>query len=264
MNNFNYKEYEILAKEESAPDIFTFKITSKLQFKPGQFIQASLPHIGESTFAPCSDPTQKDFFELCIRGCGSTTSMMTKLLPGDTLKIRGPYGNGWPLKNLKSKDIIMIAGGMGLIPLRPLILQIMKNRDDYGKIQLIGGFRTIDHILFKDDLEKWSKKISIDFYIENMGSNSKYKKGLVTEPLQNNKFNIKKSIVLICGPEIMVPFCNDTLLSRGFKENQIYISYERRMECGIGVCQHCNIGRYLTCQDGPIFRYDQIKTEIGK
>lgn len=264
MNNFDYRNYEILAKEEIAPTIFLYKISGRLQFHPGQFIQAAIPHIGESTFAPCSDLTQKDFFELCIRGCGSTTNMITKLLPGDNLKVRGPYGNGWPIEKLKGKDIIMVAGGMGLIPLRPFIYEIMKNRDKYGKIHLIGGFRTIDHILFKDDLAKWDKQISINFYLENLIGRSIYKKGLVTEPLQKEKFNVAKSVILMCGPEVMIPFCIETLVGRGFKEKQIYISYERRMECGIGVCQHCNIGRYLTCQDGPVFRYDQIKTELAK
>jgi NAD(P)H-flavin reductase len=264
MNNFDYKEYEILTKEEAAPSIFTFKISGKLQFKPGQFVQAAIPHIGESTFAPCSNPSQKDSFELCIRGCGSTTSAMAKLLPGDNLRVRGPYGNGWPTEKLKGKDIIMVAGGMGIIPLRPLIKEIIAHRGSYGKIHLIGGFRTVDHILFKDEIKKWKKYISINLYIENIANDPAYKKGLITEPLQHEKFNINSSIVLICGPEIMVPFCINTLLDRGFKENQIYISYERRMECGIGVCQHCNIGQYLTCKDGPVFRYDQIKTELSK
>lgn len=262
MNNFETKKYEIIAKENSAPSIITFTISGNLGFRPGQFVQVRLPHIGESTFVPCSDPQIKDYFELSIRGCGSTTNELVKLLPGETLDIRGPYGNGWPIAQLKGKDIILIAGGMGLIPLRPLLFQLLRNKAGYGRISLFGGFRTSEHVLFRHDLEKWSKKISVNIYAEQTSRDPLCKKGLITEPLKESKFNIKKSVVLICGPEIMVPFVLDALSDQGFRDNQIYLSYERRTECGIGVCQHCNIGKYLVCKDGPVFRFDKIKTEL--
>lgn len=264
MNSFDTKEYEIISKHESAPAIFTFRLAGSLGFRPGQFVQVKLPHIGEAPFVPCSDPKEKNFFELSIRGCGSKTNELVKLLPGDTLKIRGPYGNGWPIDKLEARDIILIAGGMGLIPLRPLIFELLRSKTNYGKISLFGGFRTSEHLLFRDDLEKWSKRISLNIYTEQASRDPLCKKGLITEPLLEGKFNVKNSIILICGPEIMLPFVTEVLLDKGIKENQIYLSYERRMECGIGVCQHCNIGKYLVCQDGPVFRFDKISPELNK
>jgi NAD(P)H-flavin reductase len=258
------KEYEILTKDYMAPTIFNFKLNGRLSFQPGQFVQASIPHIGEATFAPCSNPDQKDSFELCIRGCGSTTDALISLLPGDKIKVRGPFGNGWPIEKLKKQDIIMIAGGMGLIPLRPLLYRILKERRKYGRVFLFGGFRTQEHVLFKDDLRDWDKKVSLNIYLEQLTKDTFYKQGLITEPLKEAKFNTKKSLILICGPEIMIPFVLDVLSNKGFRDDQIFISYERRMECGIGICQHCNVGKYLVCKDGPVFRYDQIRPEVNK
>lgn len=264
MHNFEYKEYEILSKKELGPALFQFVLSGNLNFRPGQFVQASIPHIGEATFVPCSDPEEKDSFELCIHGCGATTNKMIELLPSDTMQIRGPYGNGWPIEKLVGKDIVLIAGGLGLIPLRPLITLLLENKKKYGKITLFGGFRTSDHVLFKDEIEKWQKNMDINIYVEHHPDNPFYKKGLITEPIEEAKFDIKKSVVLICGPEIMVPFVTEALSTHNINDNQIYISYERRMECGIGICQHCNIGRYLVCKDGPVFRYDMIKGELSK
>jgi len=263
-NNFNTKKYEIITKEKTGPAIYNFVLSGQLNFSPGQFIQAGIPHIGEATFAPCSDPDQKNSFELCVRGCGSTTDAITKLLPEDFLNIRGPYGNGWPIEKLKKKDIILVAGGMGLIPLRPLIFKLLKNKRSFNKISLFGGFRTKEHVLFEADLVKWKKSIDINIYLEQLTNDSFYNHGLITEPLEKMKINTKKSIALICGPEVMVPFVTKALSERGLPDDQIYLSYERRMECGIGICQHCSIGKYLVCKDGPVFRYDQIKEELGK
>jgi len=267
MNNlgFEYSEYKIIQKSELAPDTFLFRLKGKIDFIPGQFIQAAIDHFGEATFAICSDPAEKRFFELCIRGCGSTTNAFINLLPGDSIKLRGPYGNGWPLKNLQGQDIVLVAGGIGYAPLRPLISFLLADKSKFGKICLFAGFKTPDHIIFKEEVEGLQSKLTLtNVYCEYITRKFWGKKGLITEPLQKTEFDPKKTVVLMCGPEIMCPYCNEIFLSKNIPERQIYISFERRMECGIGVCQHCNIGKYLVCKDGPIFRLDQIKDEIGK
>lgn len=264
MNSFIIKNHKIIDKKEVAPQIFVFNLENKINFKPGQFIETSLPHIGEATFVPCSDPRLEDGFELCIKACGSTTDAIGKLLPGDTMQIRGPYGNGWPIEKLKGKNIVLVAGGLGLVPLRPLIIEILKNRRSFGNISLYGGFRTDLHVLFQEDLKKWSKYIDINIYTEQISSNKNYHHGLITEPLKTTNFNSKNTVFLICGPETMLPFVLEAVSEHKIPEDQIYISFERRMECGIGVCQHCNIGKYLVCQDGPVFAYDKIKDELTK
>ncbi|MCL5410806.1 MAG: FAD/NAD(P)-binding protein [Patescibacteria group bacterium] len=261
---FAYKEYEIISKEELAPDSFLFSLKGEFKSEPGQFIQAALDHYGEATFAICSDPEQKKSFDICIRAAGGTTNRMIELSPRDLLKIRGPYGNGWPISKLLGKNVILIAGGMGLVPLKPLIFNLIRYKSEFKKIYVVAGFKTDHHVLFKDELEQLRKKINIKVMAEHSSGGFWGGQGLITEALETIVLDGKKTIVLMCGPEIMIPHCNDVLFKKGIPEENIYISFERRMECGIGICQHCNIGKFKVCDNGPVFRFDEIKNEIGK
>ncbi len=261
---FKFEEFEILKKEEVAPATFLFDLKGQFRFHPGQFVQVALDHHGEATFAPCSDPDEKNFWQLCIRGSGATTNQIIKLVPGDKMKVRGPYGNGWPLGKLIEREVILIAGGLGLIPFRPLIFELIRNKSEFKKISLIVGAKADSFILFKDDLTVWSKKLNnLEIYVEHKERTFSCQKGMITEPLKKMRPS-KNTIALICGPEVMVPYCNDILISQEITEKNIYISFERRMECGIGICQHCNIGKYLVCRNGPVFSLDKIKSELLK
>lgn len=263
-DKFQYQEYKIIEKEELAPQTFLFKFEGKIKFIPGQFIQAAIDRYGEATFAICSDPDNKKTFELCIRGAGGATNKMIELSPGDKLKIRGPYGNGWPISKLLGQNIILLAGGMGIVPIRPLLYQLSKYKSEFKKINLLAGFRSDHLVLFEEELRNLNSKISLRVVAEHCSKDFWGEHGLITEPLSKMSMSPNKTKVLICGPEIMVGFCNKVLLDKKIKEQDIYISFERRMECGIGICQHCNIGKYLVCKDGPIFSLDKIKDEIGK
>ncbi len=263
--NFDYNEYEIIDKEEIAPETILFTLKGSFEFLPGQFVQAMLPRYGNITLAPCSDPEIKNSFQLCVRAAGSASSKITELSPGDNLKMRGPYGKGWPISKILGKNVTLIAGGMGLVPLRPIIYYLTKYRSEYKKINLITGFRTDHHVVFKNELLKLKTKISeLDIEVEHIIDKSfPADQGLITQPLEKIKFD-KNSLVLMCGPEVMTNHCIPILLNGGVEENNIYISYERRMECGIGICQHCNIGKYKVCEDGPVFSYDKIKSELTR
>lgn len=261
-STLEYEKFKILAKESIGEGISLFRISGKMSFNPGQFVQVSLPHFGEATYAICSDPKEKEYFELCVRGCGNASNALVKLLPEDDIFIRGPYGNGWPTNLLKGKEIILIAGGMGIVPIRPLIFQLLNHQ--IKNVSLFAGFKTDEHILFEDDLLAWKKKIEVNVAVEHSSPVFWGKKGMITALLNEHHFKAGSSIILMCGPEIMCPYCNDELLKKGIQEDQIFISFERRMECGVGVCQHCNIGKYLVCKDGPVFRLDAIKEEIKK
>lgn len=261
----NYQKYLILKKEELAPETFLFQLKGKLKFDPGQFVQISLPHYGEATIAPCSDPEEKEFFELVIRACGNTTNQLIKLFPGDFMNVRGPYGHGWPLGKLIGKNVVLVTGGIGIIPIRPLIYQLLKYKKEFKKLFLLSGYRTPDFVTFKNDYTKWQK----EFYysklaVEKSCSGWNGEVGMPTDLINSMKYPHKDTIVLICGPEIMFKFCTDVLCKKQIPDDQIYISFERRMECGIGFCQHCNIGKYLVCKDGPVFRWDIIKPELDK
>lgn len=264
-NQFKYKPYKIIGRKEPAPDTVVYTLRGQIKHTPGQFFQVAMPHLGEATFAPCSDPEDKKNFELCIRASGSTTNQMVKLFPGDELLVRGPYGNGWPSIKLVGKNVIVIAGGMGLVPVRPLLFELIRYRKEFKAISFFAGFRSPGHVLFEEDLLKWKKKIPyFKVVVEKSAPGWWGEAGMVTEAIERMQFDARDTVVIMCGPDIMFKFVNEVLQKKGIKDNQIYLSMERRMECGVGLCQHCNIGKYLVCKDGPVFRWDQIKDEVGK
>lgn len=261
MNKFELKNYEIISKDSLTHDTFLFRLKGKIAFKPGQFLRVVLDHFGEIVVAPCSDPRNTEWFEICVRAAGSTSNAIANLLPGDNLGVRGPYGNSWPVQQAKGKELILIAGGLGLVPLRPLLYELGRKKNK--RVKLFVGFRSAENAVFVEDLETWGRNINVFAVAEFTVPRSICKKGLITEPLEKEKIN-KESIVFICGPEVMVPFCIDKIHQKDIGDDQIFLSMERRMECGIGICQHCNIGKYMVCKDGPVFRYDRIIGEIGK
>jgi len=264
-NKFQFKSFKIVDKSEPVPEISLFTMRGKINFQPGQFFQVALPHLGEATFAACGDPQDKRKFQFCIRASGSTTNQMVKLLPGDEFLVRGPYGNTWPIGKLIGKNVVLVAGGMGLIPLKPLMHELLRYKKEFKKLAFFAGFRTPQHVLFNEELHAWSKKF--DYFkvaVEKSEKGWWGETGMITELIDRMKFDPTNTIVLMCGPDVMFKFVNQVLQNKGIKDDQIYLSMERRMECGVGLCQHCNIGKYLVCRDGPVFRWDQIKEEVGK
>jgi len=268
--NFQTAEYEIIGKEMLIDDVVLLKIKGRLDFQPGQFVEMTMPHFGNITMAPCSSPKNKRAFELCVRGVGSTSNALVKLLPGDKISLRGPYGHGWPTDKFQSHNIVVIAGGMGIVPLRPILLDV-ENKFHFGKISLFAGFKKPEDVIFETDLKRWKKKFKVHATVEQISLGSARQadhkfwggRGLIIESLETATLD-KKSIVLMCGPEAMYHHCAQVLAQKGIIERQIYVSLERRMECGIGLCQHCSCGKYLVCTDGPVFRLDKIKNELNK
>lgn len=264
-NIFEYKKYKILERNDIAPETVLYKISGYIKHEPGQFFQIAVPHMGEATFAPCSDLSNTNYFEICVRAAGSTTNQMIKLLPGDTLDIRGPYGNSWPIGTFIGKNVILIIGGMGIVPLRPLIFELIKYKKEFKKIYILAGFKTPAHVLFNDDFISWKNHFEyVNVAVEKISSNWWGDKGQITEILKRINLDAKKSLVAMCGPDIMYKYVNEVLYNKEITDKQIFVSMERRMECGVGLCQHCNIGKYLVCKDGPVFRWDMIKGEIDK
>lgn len=264
-SNFQYQKYKIINKNKVAPDTYYFTLAGKLKFEPGQFVQISLPGVGEATFAPCSDPNDLNKFELVIRACGNTSSQLVELLPGESMFIRGPYGNGWPIGKLIGKNVLLITGGLGIVPLRPLIFEMLKYKKEFKKISLLSGYKSPDYVLFLNNLKLFRTKIN--YYKVSCEKSDKDWWGetcMITDLIKSMNISYKDTIALICGPEVMYKFCLDELLKKKINPKNIYLSFERRMECGINLCQHCNIGSYLVCKDGPIFRWDIIEPELNK
>ena len=246
---------------------YTFAFTDEQQqrdftFNPGTFNMLSILGVGEAPISISSSADEKGFFEHTIRSVGSLTNFLSHLKVGATVDIRGPYGAGWPVAEAKGKDVIIVAGGIGLAPLRPLIKTIQKNRSEYGKLEILYGTRNPQELLFTDEFAEWRELADTKLLltVDNAGgADWPGNVGVVTTLFNQMAIVPDQAIVVLCGPGIMMKFAVRDLLSRGFKAEQIFVSLERRMSCGIKKCGNCQIGPLFVCQDGPVFRYAEIK-----
>jgi NAD(P)H-flavin reductase len=217
--------------------------------------------VGEAAFTPSSDPAIKDWLELTIMKAGAVTAKLHTLKEGDSLGIRGPFGRGYPLEKFAGKDILIVGGGVGLAPLRSLLLSLFSRIDNYNKIILRYGARTPADIVYKGLIPEWSGKEKVDVRLSvDIGDSSwSGNVGLVTTILNGLPLDIKKAAAVVCGPPIMMKFVTLKLLDLGFSPQDIYLSMEKSMSCGLGKCGHCRVGKYYACKDGPVFTYEELK-----
>ncbi len=247
-------------------DTFSMKLESTqsggdFYFSPGQFNMLYVYGIGEVPISISGDPISKKGIIHTTRAVGTVTKAMWKLKVGDTIGIRGPYGTGWPVEKAVDNDIVIIAGGIGLAPLRPVIYHTLANRDKYGKVVLLYGARTPEDILFWKELEKWRSRFDMEIHItvDRATGNWRGNVGVVTNLVHRSPFDPHHCITMVCGPEIMMRFTILELEKRGVSDKSIYVSMERNMKCGIGLCGHCQIGSTFVCKDGPVYCYEDIK-----
>lgn len=262
MNHYIPKFYEIIEKKQQNSDTWVFRIKADLPHEPGQFFQCSVLNVGEAAISVCS--YQKGFIDLNIRDVGSVTHAICQLNVGDKIGIRGPYGNGYPMEAMKGNDIVIIAGGTGFSPVRGVIEYIDEHGSDYKDIRIFLGFRCPTEILFKEDIDKWSKKYKVECTVDKCVPEDEWAGpvGVVTKILDASKMSNKNTIVLTCGPPIMIKYVIISLKKLGFHDDQIYVSLERMMSCGIQKCGNCLVGGEYVCKDGPVFRYDKGKNLI--
>lgn len=243
------------------------KVQESYTYDPGVFNLISVFGIGESAISISSSADLKGCFEHTIRAVGNVTNALAELQEGDIVGIRGPFGIGWPVEEMKGKDVLLIAGGIGLAPLRPVIKHIQARRNQYGTLEILYGCRTPDGMLFTDEYDEWRRipdtelHLTVDFCPQGMewGHNI----GVVTTLFNKITCCKENTIVVTCGPDIMMKFVVLDLLKRGWSPEQIYVSLERRMSCGIKKCGNCQMGPVFVCQDGPVFRYADIKDIPG-
>ena len=228
---------------------------------PGQCAMVSVPGVGEAMFSITSSPTNKEFQEFSIKRCGSLTDVLHGMNPGDEVTVRGPYGNAFPVETaLKGENLLFIAGGIGLAPLRSVINYVLDNRENYGTVEILYGSRSADDLVQLEEIQQvWCKTEGVDVYLtidrEQEGWDGHV--GFVPSYLKEIGFTTNKK-VLVCGPPIMIKFVLAGLTEMGFTKEQIYTTLELRMKCGIGKCGRCNIGSKYVCKDGPVFRFDEI------
>lgn len=238
----------------------------RYRFRPGQFNMVYAFGVGEAAISISSDPAQTDQLSHTVRQVGSVTRAFAKMQVGDRLGVRGPFGNGWPLDRCKGRDILVIAGGIGLAPLRPLIYSVLANRERFGRFILVYGGRSPADLLFQSELEQWRERadfdllISVDYAIADWHGPV----GVVTDLIKRLRLRPERSSVMVCGPRIMNRFVTWQILRLRVPEDQLFVSLERNMRCGVGRCGHCQYGPKFVCKDGPVFSYASIRNIFGK
>lgn len=232
-----------------------------LDHEPGQFVMVSLFGIGEAPISVCSSPTKRGSFELCVRAVGRVTNTMHTLEAGDEIGIRGPYGKGFPTRILEGNDILIVAGGLGIVPLRSLINFVFDNRRDFGKVHILLGCKTTEDMLFGEELDRWMRRMDVHYEctLDRAAPDWAGHVGLITTLLPGVHLEPERTFAMIVGPPVMFRHVIKELLAKNIPERQIYVSLERHMKCGIGKCGHCQIQNYYCCQDGPVFNYEAIK-----
>ena len=248
------------------PDIKNFRVVGRdgkkpIIHMPGQCAMVSLPGIGEAMFSITSSPTNEDYIEFEIKKCGCLTNWLHMIEPGQEITVRGPYGNAFPVDDaFAGNDLLIIAGGVGLAPLRSVINYCRHYRDRYGKIDIVYGSRSKDDLLdYKEIIDEWANDDNVHVHLtidrEQEGWDGHV--GFVPNYVKELDFTPDKT-VLVCGPPIMIKFTLDALTALGFEKTQVYTTMELRMKCGVGKCGRCNIGDKYVCKDGPVFRFDEL------
>ena len=257
----------IISKKDLTPDVRFFQTVptkeyryENLDYKPGQFMSLSIPGAGDAPFSITSSPTRKGIVEFAVRKVGRFTEKLFSLKDGDLVGLKGPFGNGFEINKFLGKDIIIVAGGLGAAPLRSLLLYIMDNREQFGKLTYLYGARNVEDMLYKEDFFELLKSLQIDLHLivddDNKGFEDKVNKGRVPELFQTlEKIDPDNTVAAVCGPPVMYKFVVEELLKLGMYKNDIFLSLERRMKCGVGKCGHCIIDYVYTCIDGPVFTY---------
>ena len=251
--SFDTKTFKVVFEDKALAESF--------DYRPGQFVQASLLGVGEAPISITSSPCRKGFLELTIRAVGKLTRAIHQLQTQDRIYLRGPYGNSFPLEEVKNKDLYFIAGGIGLPPLRSVINSVFDRRGDFGKIRILYGAKAPNELCFREEVETWKQiddtevLLTVDEPDETWEGNT----GVVTTLWDKTDMTTSCGAAFVCGPPVMLRFVIERLLNSGFGDEDIYVTLERYMKCGIGKCGHCNIGEKFVCIDGPVFTYSQLK-----
>lgn len=251
---------EAVTTETALEKIFTVRLPGgqNLGNVPGQFVMVSIPGVGEAPISVMSSPSRTgETFKLCIRNAGDLTSLIHHLQPGDEIGIRGPFGRGFPVAQFRGKDILIAAGGLGLAPARSLIDEVLDNRTSFGRLLILYGAKNPGEILFRDVLAEWEKRDDVEFMVTVDRPDDTWlgHVGVITTLFEHVDINPYKTIAVTVGPPVMYRFVTMELLGKGLTPEQIWMSFERRMKCGIGKCGHCQVNHRYSCQEGPSWTY---------
>ena len=263
--------YSIKRIQQETHDTFTLELKPKsniqtVSFAPGQFNMLYVLGVGEVPISISGDPAEPDVLIHTTRAVGAVTNAMRKLRRGDLIGVRGPFGTSWPMEEAKGCDVVIVAGGIGMPPLRPSVYQLLSQRREYGKVFVLYGARTPADLLYQQEMEQWRARsdLHVDITVDRALRWWRGNVGVVTTLIPKADFDPTSTIAMMVGPEIMMRFTIAELQKRGLPDESIYISMERNMKCGVGLCGHCQLGPFFVCKDGPVFRYDRVKPFLGK
>ncbi len=253
----------MLEVAEETPTIKTFKVRPEqpMPFRAGQFVQLTVPGLGEAPFTPFSWPSVADVLDITILKTGTVTDRLHAMKGGETLGLRGPFGKGYPTERCQGKTVLVVGGGVGLAPLRSLLYHLFENIGDYERVLIKYGARNPSELLYRRLYDEWSQKdkVALDLTVDLPAEGWDGKVGVVTTLLDNLDVDLENTYVVSCGPLIMLRFVTLSCLNIGFKPDHIYLSMNRKMSCGIGKCGRCNVGPYYLCKDGPDMCYAEIQ-----
>jgi NAD(P)H-flavin reductase len=243
---------------------FSFELCSgeSLGHMPGQFVEVSIPGIGEAPISISSSPTRVDGFEMVVRRVGNVTGAMHRLEPNDRVGIRGPFGQPFPVEeDMKGRDILFVAGGIGLVPLRSAIQYVLDNRENYGRVIILYGSKTPAERLFVRELLDWQEREDVEYLetVDRADDHWQGNTGVITTIMPKVEVEAENTVAVVCGPPVMYKFVLLQLFEMNMAAENIFVSLERHMKCGVGKCGHCQINGVYVCQDGPVFRYADIE-----
>ena len=253
------RPFGVTGRRQDTSDTWTLELEPREGdapvFAPGQFVMAYVFGVGE---VPISVSGAAESVALTVRAVGAVTSAVCALEPGAVLGVRGPFGNTWPIEEAAGGDVVVVAGGIGLAPLRLLVLQTLARREAYGHVVLLYGARTPRDLLYTDELAMWGETIETQVTVDAPSIGWQGRVGVVPKLVERARFRPERATAFICGPEIMMRFTVQALLARGVAPDRIHLSMERDMRCGVGLCGHCQLGPTLICRDGPVYSYDRL------
>jgi len=263
--------YLVQSVSKETPDTFTLKLAPEPganggSFRPGQFSMLWVFGVGELPISISGNPAEHDQLVYTVRSVGQATNALVSQRVGAGVGVRGPFGTGWPVDAARGRDVIVVAGGIGLAPLRPVVYEVLKHRGDYGRLVVLYGARSPHDLLYRKELASWAKQkdTQVLVTVDYGGLSWRGHVGVVTTLFKYARLKPAQSVAMVCGPEIMMRFVARDLLSHGLSRNDIYLSMERNMKCAVGFCGHCQYGPHFICKDGPVFTYEQMRPLLEK
>jgi NAD(P)H-flavin reductase len=259
------RTFRVRRKRRDSRDTVTLEMDPveglPLSFSAGQFNMVYVMGVGEVPISISGNPLDPAPLVHTVRGVGPVSQAICEVSRGATIGVRGPYGVGWPMVETAGKDILLIAGGIGLAPLRPAMQQILAQRERYGRVTLLVGARTPQDLLYIDELQRWRARFDIDelVTVDSAAGGWAGHVGVVTRLIGLAHFESAETVAMLCGPEVMMRFCVTELLQRGLRSEDIHLSMERNMKCAVGLCGHCQFGPTFVCKDGPVFQYARLE-----